>query len=161
MRIKGIWCLFFFVLCVYAQQSFESIWVERNLPDTTWFNWDDALHHAAKNKKPIMLLITRNWCKACIDLKKSLIQEKHFLSIAKEFNLVNIELDTEEKMVPNLQIYSGDYIPRVFFAEPTGEIRKDVHCPGREDTPYKYFYATASELIHQMEMIADEANNKK
>ncbi|KXZ52059.1 hypothetical protein GPECTOR_10g1082 [Gonium pectorale] len=44
----------------------------------------------------------------------------------------------------------GDYLPRVFFADPDGTLRMDVINQAGNDSSAPYYYATAQEVVDTM-----------
>ncbi|PNW82062.1 hypothetical protein CHLRE_06g272150v5 [Chlamydomonas reinhardtii] len=50
---------------------------------------------------------------------------------------------------PELSPPNGDYLPRVFFADPDGTLRLEVRNPG-SDKSAPYYYSSAEEVVEAM-----------
>ncbi|KAL0280420.1 UNVERIFIED_CONTAM: hypothetical protein PYX00_001715 [Menopon gallinae] len=91
-------------------------------------------------RRPGMVVIYKSWCPVCEELKTV------FLS-SREIDRLNEAEPTDAAFAPD-----GDYVPRIFFLAPTGQIIYDV-VNRQGDGKYKYFYRSAESLIESMNKV--------
>ncbi|KAI6210570.1 Thioredoxin domain-containing protein [Aphelenchoides besseyi] len=119
--------------------------------DINWVKWEDAIETALDLKKPIFLLIHKNWCHACKTLKKSMQQSharKAFKKLSEYFVMVNTPDDEEpyeEEYRPD-----GKYIPRLLFLDMNGDHLVDIKNKKAEYKNYAYYYSTPADILNSM-----------
>ncbi|KAI6205761.1 Thioredoxin domain-containing protein [Aphelenchoides besseyi] len=117
--------------------------------DINWVKWEDAIETALDVKKPIFLLIHKNWCHA--SLKKSMQQSharKAFKKLSEYFVMVNTPDDEEpyeEEYRPD-----GKYIPRLLFLDMNGDHLVDIKNKKAEYKNYAYYYSTPADILNSM-----------
>ena len=121
-----------------------------------WCSDEDVLFHdleegkllASSEGKPLMAIITAEWCSPCRTLKYALKEFQPFERLAKKFVMVLLEGDEE----PRAEEYrpDGAYFPRIFFAGADGRPRHDLYNKNGNAT-YRYFYFTKDHLVQGME----------
>jgi len=100
-----------------------------------------------------MVLVTKEWCGACKNLKASFVDQElvSFQKAAADFNLVSI---TGEEP----QIFQDvGYVPRAYFLDSDG-IEIAVKGPHPE---YPRFFYSASVLTATMNEVTNKKTNKK
>ena len=70
-----------------------------------WQNYSkDKIEQSLKNKQPIFIDFTANWCITCIVNKKSALQSDNFAKLVKEKNILLLRADATNK---NDAVYNG------------------------------------------------------
>jgi protein-disulfide reductase (glutathione) len=120
-----------------------------------WRKFDVAMKEAKASDKPIMMVVHTSWCGNCKALKPS-FKRPEVADMAKNFVMVNVDQDR----VPAAQAHApdGDYIPRVLFFSPDGEL--DVGMKNTANPRFKYFYTPRDDMTGPMKE-ALERNAKK
>jgi protein-disulfide reductase (glutathione) len=85
-----------------------------------------------------MLVVHAAWCPRCKELKRRFF-DPALAAASERFVMVNLDQDAE----PEGLRYGpdGQYIPRVLFLDPQGQLDAGLSNPGR--SKYKYFYSPA------------------
>eukprot|EP01121_Diplochlamys_sp_Union-15-3_P015820 TRINITY_DN5289_c0_g1_i1.p1 TRINITY_DN5289_c0_g1~~TRINITY_DN5289_c0_g1_i1.p1 ORF type:complete len:171 (-),score=25.04 TRINITY_DN5289_c0_g1_i1:73-585(-) len=124
-------------------------WESRGLnPNVNWLTYQEATEKAKENGKHTMVLFTKPWCGACKTLKKALVQSKKFEEACQQFNVVNVEEDSENPK-DNKFSPDGAYIPRVFFVSSDGVVETDIYNQRGSDK-HKYYYSNDVDLVQRM-----------
>jgi len=123
--------------------------------DIAWITLEDALNSAKANRKPVFVLIHKQWCHACQKLKGTFAKAKAIQELSKHFNMVNCE-DDEEPWEEEYQPDGGKYIPRLLFVDPDGEVLKDVKNPKIEFDQYPYYYSNPAPIITAMRQVMNK-----
>ncbi|MCA9691394.1 MAG: thioredoxin family protein [Myxococcales bacterium] len=115
-----------------------------------WRSFDEGFHEAAREGRPLMLLVHASWCPKCKHLRKN-FQDDALVEISDKFVMVNVDQDAEpavERHGPD-----GTYIPRVLFFRPDGTLDPDLQNPGR--SRFRYFYMPQDDLVGAMRRALD------
>uniref|UniRef100_A0A0N5CA72 Thioredoxin domain-containing protein n=1 Tax=Strongyloides papillosus TaxID=174720 RepID=A0A0N5CA72_STREA len=122
--------------------------------EVEWVPWDDAVEIALEQNKPIFLLIHKEWCQACQNLKKIFKQknaQKVFTTLSKFFVMTN----TQDEEEPHEDEYKpdGNYSPRVLFLDKRGDVLEDFVNEKAEYKSYKYYYSNPSHIFDTMKKV--------
>lgn len=122
--------------------------------DVNWVKWEDAIEHALEVNKPIFLLIHKNWCHACKNLKKTMQQSnarKAFKKLSEYFVMVNTADDDEpyeEEYRPD-----GKYVPRLLFLDKNGDPLLEFKNKKAEYKNYAYYYSSPADILVSFDRI--------
>eukprot|EP01098_Paradermamoeba_levis_P008070 TRINITY_DN3357_c0_g1_i4.p1 TRINITY_DN3357_c0_g1~~TRINITY_DN3357_c0_g1_i4.p1 ORF type:complete len:202 (-),score=91.73 TRINITY_DN3357_c0_g1_i4:75-611(-) len=122
-----------------------------------WKDLKDGFEEAKKDDKPIMMLMVKSACEACDLLKDVFVKSQKIFEHSQDFVMVHL-LDSEippngpdSKFHPDLM----DYAPKIIFADPDGEIRKDIfNAIGNPE--YKYYYFREDQIVNAMKAILED-----
>lgn len=111
-----------------------------------WRGLDEGLRESAALGRPLMLVVHAAWCPRCKELKRRFF-DPSLAAASERFVMVNIDQDAE----PQGLRYGpdGQYIPRVLFLDPQGQLDAGLSNPGR--SRYKYFYTQHDDLVAVMQ----------
>ncbi len=100
-----------------------------------WKPLDEGLALAAKEKKPVCLIVFTEWCPHCKNYS-GVFHDPKIVDKAKSFVMVRLDGDKDKEKA---QKYApdGGYIPRTLFLASDGTLAADVHAPRPQ---YLYFY---------------------
>jgi protein-disulfide reductase (glutathione) len=115
-----------------------------------WRGLEEGLREAAELGRPLMLVVHAAWCPRCKELRPRFF-DPVLAETSERFVMVNVDQDVEREGLrygPD-----GQYIPRVLFIGPTGEVDADLSNPGR--SKYKYFYTAHDDLVGAMKRALD------
>eukprot|EP01120_Amphizonella_sp_Union-15-10_P017654 TRINITY_DN9867_c0_g1_i1.p1 TRINITY_DN9867_c0_g1~~TRINITY_DN9867_c0_g1_i1.p1 ORF type:complete len:157 (-),score=21.13 TRINITY_DN9867_c0_g1_i1:15-485(-) len=140
-----------FIISLCLLYTYATDWQARGLnPNVEWHSYTEALSLASQNGKPLCVLFTKPWCGACKSLKNSLKDFHEFVEASKDFNMVNIEEETEEPPSSgNDFLPDGGYIPRLFFVSTDGAVHHEIYNKNGNPT-YKYFYQSPTQIVDAM-----------
>jgi len=122
--------------------------------DIDWVKWEDAVETSLEVNKPIFLLIHKQWCHACKNLKKTMQQSnarKAFKRLSEYFVMVNTADDEEpfeEEYRPD-----GKYIPRLLFLDKNGDPLLQFKNKKAEYKNYAYYYASPADILNSMKEV--------
>jgi protein-disulfide reductase (glutathione) len=121
-----------------------------------WRGLDEGLREAKQSSMPLMLVVHTEWCNNCQKLKPTFARER-LAQLSEQFVMVHVDQDTQ----PQAMLYSpdGDYIPRVLFLDPDGNIDSQLQNPNRRDR-FRYFYTPEDDLVARMREALDRHGNK-
>lgn len=86
-------------------------------------------------------------------LNADLIAARPIISqLSREFIPVNILDEDNEEFSQGKYRPDGDYVPRIIFADPSGEILEHSKNPNAPSST-EYLYRTADEVIEQMRLV--------
>jgi thiol-disulfide isomerase/thioredoxin len=102
-----------------------------------WHTWSDALGIAARESKPIMVLVYADWCPHCRALGP-VFSDPAVEALAKHFVMVRQNNDEDPAWLEPYNQQYGGYVPRIFFFDSKGKMRVDVTSGHPR---YPYFYA--------------------
>ncbi|XP_046850918.1 uncharacterized protein LOC124444366 [Xenia sp. Carnegie-2017] len=126
--------------------------------NVNWVSYKDGVDLSKKRDMLMLLIIHKPWCKACKALKKKLSSSEKFAELSEKFIMVNVE--GEEEYIDEKFDINGSYIPRIFFIDPSGEIRTDIYNTESMYKENKYYYWDAVTLIQSMEKALDKFKMK-
>jgi protein-disulfide reductase (glutathione) len=114
--------------------------------DIAWRGLDEGLREAKQSGMPMMLVVHTDWCGNCQKLKPT-FASKRLAQLSERFVMVHVDQDAH----PEVTLYSpdGEYIPRVMFLDPDGNIDPQLQNPNRRDR-YRYFYTPQDDLVASM-----------
>jgi len=116
-----------------------------------WVDWAQAKDVAAKEDKPIMVVLHKTWCGACKNLKPKFAASKELLEMSEKFVMVNSEDDEAPISEADFSI-DGGYIPRIVFVDSKGTVRPEFTNKARP-AQYKYFYPAPDQILTTMKEV--------
>lgn len=121
-----------------------------------WRGLDEGLREAKLANMPVMLVVHTEWCGNCQKLK-STFKDTQLASLSEQFVMVHVDQDAQ----PEATLYGpdGQYIPRVMFLDPNGNIDQQLQNPNRPDR-FRYFYTPQEDLVATMREALDRHGNK-
>lgn len=124
--------------------------------DIAWRGLEEGLREAQQSGMPMMLVVHTEWCGNCQKLKPS-FAGKRLAQLSEHFVMVHVDQDAN----PEVTLYSpdGQYIPRVMFLDPSGNIDTQLQNPNRPDR-FRYFYTPQDDLVAAMREALDRHGNK-
>ncbi|XP_060104586.1 anterior gradient protein 2 homolog [Heteronotia binoei] len=84
--------------------------------------YEEALHKAKSNNKPIMIIHHLEDCPHSQALKKVFSENKEIQKLAEKFVLLNLVYETTDKHLSP----DGQYVPRILFVDPSLTVRADI-----------------------------------
>ncbi|XP_060136721.1 anterior gradient protein 2 homolog isoform X1 [Zootoca vivipara] len=84
--------------------------------------YEEALHKARTNNKPIMIIHHLEDCPHSQALKKAFAEHKEIQKLADKFVLLNLVYETTDKHLSP----DGQYVPRIMFVDPSLTVRADI-----------------------------------
>ncbi|GLH07042.1 Thioredoxin domain-containing protein 12 [Gryllus bimaculatus] len=117
-----------------------------------WQNFDKGLEIAMLTQKPIMVIIHKSWCSACKALKPQFAASREIADLSEKFIMVNAGEREPPAKDPKFSP-DGDYVPRILFLSPTGELRLEFYNEAG-DPAYKYFYSDTWSILATMNKVA-------
>ena len=100
-----------------------------------WKSYTDGLAVAAKEKKPICLVVFTEWCPHCKNYA-AVFHDAKVVEQAKQFVMIHVDKDKEPE-VSRKYVPDGEYIPRTYFLTPEGKLKPEIHA---QRDNYIYFY---------------------
>lgn len=142
--MKKLFLTLLFVITATTRSWAGGDWNESGI---SWQPYADGLKAAAKDNKPVCLIIYTEWCPHCTNYSK-LFHEPKVVDMAKKFVMIRVVGD-KDKEVSKQYAPDGEYIPRTLFLSPKGELASDLTA--RPDK-YKFFYneADSADLLAGM-----------
>jgi len=115
-----------------------------------WRGLDEGLREAAALGRPLMLVVHAAWCPRCKELKRRFF-DPALAAASERFIMVNLDQDAQ----PEGLRYGpdGQYIPRILFLDPKGQLDATLSNAGR--SKYKYFYSHRDDLVGVMQTALD------
>jgi len=125
--------------------------------DIAWRGLDEGLLEAQRSDMPIMMVVHTTWCGNCQKLKQTFNDDEQLAALSEQFVMVHIDQDDH----PEAALYSpdGQYIPRVMFLDPDGNIDQRLQNPNRANK-FRYFYTPKEDLVATMRRALDRHGNK-
>ena len=116
-----------------------------------WQEHEAGLAAAAKDKKPICLIVYTEWCPHCSAYSK-LFHEAAVVEQAKKFVMIRLDSD-KQKETARKYAPDGNYIPRTLFLSSAGTLDSSIQAPNPN---YKYFYneRNSADTLASMEAAA-------
>ncbi|XP_046999785.1 thioredoxin domain-containing protein 12-like isoform X3 [Schistocerca americana] len=90
------------------------------------------------------------YCSTTTALKPQFAESKEIEELSSNFVMVNVGDD--DKVVGSSFAPDGEYIPRIIFMSPDGEVRPEFYNEGGSEA-YKYFYSDISNIITTMKKV--------
>jgi protein-disulfide reductase (glutathione) len=121
-----------------------------------WRGLDEGLREAKQSGMPLMLVVHTDWCGNCQNLKPTFGGNK-LAQLSEQFVMVHVDQDAQ----PEVTLYSpdGQYIPRVLFLDPDGNVDPQLQNPNRRDR-FRYFYTPQDDLVASMRAALERHGNK-
>ena len=89
-----------------------------------WESWADGRARAAKEGKPLCLLIYTNWCPRCRELAPNL-NDGELVELSKKFVMVKQDQGERPEWLAQYG-QTGSYVPRVLFFGLDGQLKTDI-----------------------------------
>jgi protein-disulfide reductase (glutathione) len=124
--------------------------------DIAWRALDEGLREAKQSGMPLMLVVHTDWCGNCQKLKPTFASQR-LAQLSEQFVMVHVDQDAH----PEVTLYGpdGEYIPRVMFLDPDGNIDAQLQNPNRRDR-FRYFYTPQDDLVASMREALDRHGSK-
>src|SRR5689334_13022176 len=106
-----------------------------NDAEVRWQEHDAGLAAAAKDKKPICLVVYTDWSPHCANYSK-VFHDPKVVERTRKFVMIRIEGD-KQKELAGRYAPDGGYIPRTLFLSSKGVLDPTIQAPNPK---YKYFY---------------------
>lgn len=110
-----------------------------------WREFDEGFEIAKREQKPLMLVVHTSWCSKCKALKPTFAKPE-FEKLTEQFVMVNADQDIVGKALA--QAPDGEYIPRILFFSPEGEL--DTSIQNDRNPRFRYYYSPADDLMARM-----------
>lgn len=112
--------------------------------NVVWHTWNEGLSLAARESKPILVLVYADWCPHCRELSP-VFADPEIEALAKRLVMVRQNHDDDPAWLQPFNEKYGGYVPRIFFFDSGGKIREDL-TSGHPRYPY-FYAAEASDLL--------------
>jgi thiol:disulfide interchange protein len=112
--------------------------------NVAWHTWSEGLSLAARESKPILVLVYADWCPHCRELSP-VFADPEVEALAKRLVMVRQNHDDDPSWLQPYNQKYGGYVPRIFFFDSGGKIRDDL-TSGHPRYPY-FYAAEASDLL--------------
>lgn len=121
-----------------------------------WRGLDEGLAEAAKDQRPIMMVVHTSWCPKCRALKQLFNQDAQLERLSEQFVMIHVDQD----ITPAATLYSpdGQYIPRVMFLDAQGKLDESLSNGAR--TRFRYFYSPEEDLVAVMREALERHGNQ-
>jgi len=104
--------------------------------DIQWHAYDEGVHLARTEGKPVMLVFTAKWCGWCRKLEEETLSKDSIIALSADFVCVKVDVDEESELARSFRVRG---IPVVLFTDEDGnELRRVVG------------FADEAELIDEM-----------
>jgi thioredoxin-like negative regulator of GroEL len=100
-----------------------------------WKSFDEGVAEAAKEKKPICLVLYTEWCPHCTNYS-AVFHDAKVVEQSKNFVMIRVDKDKNPE-ISKKYAPDGEYIPRTYFLSPDGKLDPEIHAPRDQ---FKYFY---------------------
>lgn len=104
-----------------------------------------GLEKAKASGKPLMLVLHKDWCPRCQDLKPQISGSTKIYRMSGDFVMVQ----TEEDPKGDQFALDGHYAPRILFLHPNGQVMKEVY--NKSAHQYKYYYSLSKQIEESMD----------
>lgn len=116
-----------------------------------WRTWEQAQAAAAAEHRPICVVVYADWCERCKELAP-LFSRNDVVALTRDLIMVKQNNDERPAWLEEKFGRFGQYVPRVFFVDPDGEVRQDVQS-GHPRYPYFYNPLVADTLKANMRAV--------
>jgi protein-disulfide reductase (glutathione) len=113
-----------------------------------WRDWDGALRAAKAENKSVCLVVYAEWCPMCKELGPEFARPD-VAHAAEPLIMVRQDQDKAPPWLKERFGQYGDYLPRVLFLDPNGEVRTSLQS-GHPRYPYFYAPLVTDRLIANM-----------
>jgi thiol:disulfide interchange protein len=113
-----------------------------------WRSWDAALGTAKAENKSVCVVVYADWCPRCKELAPVFAQPE-VASAAAGLIMVRQDQDEDAPWLKERLGEYGNYLPRVFFLDPNGQVREDLQS-GHPRYPYFYAPLVTDRLLANM-----------
>lgn len=113
-----------------------------------WRSWESAQSIAKSQGKPICVVVYAEWCGRCKELAPVFAQLA-VASAAADLVMVRQDQDKPAAWLKGQLGAYGDYVPRVLFLSPDGEVREDL-TSGHPRYPHFYAPMVKDQLVANM-----------
>lgn len=114
----------------------------------TWRDWETALRMAKEENKSVCLVVYADWCPHCKELAPVFAQPA-IASAAAGLIMVRQDQDADAPWLKERLGAYGDYVPRVLFLDPNGNVHEDLQS-GHPRYPYFYAPMVTDRLLANM-----------
>lgn len=97
---------------------------EWNYPTIPWRSYEEGLEQAAREAKPAVMVLQASWCLMCRDYQE-LFEAPEVERFAGDYVFILADIDDRPDLQQRYNV-DGDYIPRTFVLEPTGDLRLEA-----------------------------------
>ncbi|CAN0213682.1 unnamed protein product [Lampetra planeri] len=104
-----------------------------------------GLEKAKASGKPLMLVLHKDWCPRCQDLKPQISGSTKIYRMSGDF----VMIQTEEDPKGDQFALDGHYAPRILFLHPNGQVMKEVY--NKSAHQYKYYYSLSKQIEESMD----------
>ncbi|XP_012943484.1 thioredoxin domain-containing protein 12 [Aplysia californica] len=114
-----------------------------------WMSLHEGMQKVYTEKKPMMLVIHKMTCPACVHLKRKVSNSSEIQALSKSFVMVNLEYfeaPRDKDFHPD-----GLYIPRILFFGTDGKVMKDI--VNNPQAQYKYNYPNEVNVATSMKKV--------
>ena len=122
-----------------------------------WHGYGDGWRAARASRKPIMCVIQKRHCPACVKLRKEIAESEEILELSKDFVMINLD-GREAPMTTEFAPDGHRYVPRVIFFD-AGETMKLIK--NNERAHSEYAYTNKDQLIKSMRRVKLLNDKKK
>ncbi|CAG5131901.1 unnamed protein product, partial [Candidula unifasciata] len=117
-----------------------------------WLTLDQAFKKAREENVPVMVIVHKMSCGACIYQRRWFSRSKTIQALSKNLAMVNLEYNE----VPKSPEFTPDgfYVPRILFFSPYGRLLPDVNV--KYNQQYKFNYPQEHDLASNMKSVIEE-----
>ncbi len=91
----------------------------------TAYNYGEAYRKSQVEGKPLMVIVSAQWCPACHTLKDTTIREMETSGQLAEVNLAVVDRDVEPELARQLMREEKNYLRSSFLVVPIREVGRD------------------------------------
>ncbi len=100
-----------------------------------WLSYEDGIAAAARDNKPVCLVLFTEWCPHCKNYRR-VFEDPKVVELSQRFVMIRVDSD-QQPQVSHQYAPDGEYVPRTFFLDSTGTLAPEIHAPRDR---YRYFY---------------------
>jgi thiol:disulfide interchange protein len=92
--LRRILCVFFFMASLFSCCNHDPSRTQTLHANLTWHaNIETARENAYWDTKPVLILLTSDWCGACKSLKAATLTDQQVVLVLQKFVLVELDID--------------------------------------------------------------------